>query len=221
VFPLDCCAAQRQSEVDALVRRIAAHGEIVRANQNDCAAATATVAHARAHPATKGDDLAQRRAAHRVSLAILERNERACHQRLLKSRTEGQDLAWHLDEARAAAAATTALALEATAEAFAPRVSWDGTVSFAALPARCNTESPVQLQSPALTYAAASTTYGDDMAGVALPRRSTPLSDRALQQHRVDSMVTPVAPVRPAEPATPVPPAELCSFEDVDIVLRR
>jgi len=180
----------------------------VRANQNDCAAASAAVAHARAHPATRGADLAQRRAAHRVRLATLERNEQACHQRLLKSRTEGQDLAWHLDEARAAAAAATALALEATVEAYAPRVSWNDTVSFAALPARCNTESSVQLQSPALTYVAASTTYGDDMAGVTLPKRSTPLSDRALHRHRVDSIVTPVEPVRPVEPAAPVQPAK-------------
>jgi len=208
VFPLDCCAAHRQSEVDALVRRIADHGEIVRANQNDCAAATAAVAHARAHPATRGADVAQRRTAHRVRLATLERNEHVCHQRLLKSRTEGQDLAWHLDEARAAAAAATALALEATVEAYAPRVSWNDTVSFAALPARCNTESSVQLQSPALTYVAASTTYGDDMAGVTLPKRSTPLSDRALHRHRVDSIVTPVEPVRPVEPAAPVQPAK-------------
>ena len=209
MFPLDCRAAQRQSEVDALVRRIADHGEIVRANQNDCAAASAAVAHARAHPATRGADLAQRRTAHRVRLATLERNEQACHQRLLKSRTEGQDLAWHLDEARAAAAAATALALEATVEDFAPRVSWNDTVSFAALPARYNTESPVQRQSPARTYAAASTTYGDDMAGVALPKRRTPLSDRVLQRQRVDSIVTPVAPVRPAEPAMPVPLASI------------
>jgi len=95
----------------------------------------AAVAYARAHSATRGGALSQRRAAHRLSLAALERTERACHQRLLKSRTEGQNLAWHLDEAQAAAAAATAPALEATVEAFAPRVSWDDTVSFAVCPA--------------------------------------------------------------------------------------
>ena len=129
--------------------------------------------------ATRGGDLAQRRAALRVSFATAERKERTCHLRLLKSRTAGQDLAWHVDEARAAATTTTALALEATAETCAPRVSrWDGSVSFAALPARRNTELLVQLQSPALSYVEASATYGD-VAGVALPNRRTPSTDRS------------------------------------------
>ena len=163
--------------------------------------AAAAVANARVKPATTGGSSAQRRLAHSAAVETLKRNERACQQRLLSSYTLRHELDWQLAEARAAAAAATARALGAVVEVDTRQVSWDDMVTFAPLPEPSISTPPAPHLPTATTRATVlsavspPTTRGGETAGVILPKRGAPLTDRVLHRHLVDSIMKPVEPV--------------------------
>jgi len=201
VLNLEYCAAQRHSEADALLRSIQDHDDLILANRSECAVAAAAVANARVKPATTGGSSAQRRLAHSAAVEIPKRDKRACQQRLLSSHTLRHELDWQLAEARAAAAAATARALGAVAEADTRQVSWDDMVTFAPLPEPSISTPPAPHLPTATTRATVlsavspPTTRGGETAGVILPKRGAPLTDRVLHRHLVDSIMKPVEPV--------------------------
>ena len=163
--------------------------------------AAAAVANARVKPATTGGSSAQRRLAHSAAVEIPKRDKRACQQRLLSSHTLRHELDWQLAEARAAAAAATARALGAVVEVDTRQVSWDDMVTFAPLPEPSISTPPAPHLPTATTRATVlsavspPTTRGGETAGVILPKRGAPLTDRVLHRHLVDSIMKPVEPV--------------------------